>query len=115
MEIDLADFKARLEELAGRASCLDKQVSDTAQTVDLDQNRLGRLSRMDAMQGQAMAVASSARLQQELQRINKALLRIDTGDFGRCLECDEFIAVARLEIDPSAERCVECAKLVEKA
>jgi DnaK suppressor protein len=77
--------------------------------VELDQTRQGRLSRMDALQGQAMAQETERRRQAELKRIEAALARIKSGDFGYCLSCDEEIAAKRLEFDPSVSLCVDCA------
>jgi len=39
-----------------------------------------------------------------------ALKRIESGDYGYCLNCDEEIAVKRLEIDPAAPLCLDCAR-----
>jgi len=81
-----------------------------AETVELDQARQGRLSRMDALQGQAMSQATELRRQQELQNIATALERIDTGDYGYCEQCGEQIIAARLEIEPAVSLCVQCAE-----
>lgn len=80
-----------------------------AGTVELDQSRMGRLSRMDALQGQAMSRESQRRRQEELQRIDAALQRIEAGEFGDCLRCGEPIAPGRLEFDPATPLCIECA------
>lgn len=77
--------------------------------VELDQARVGRLSRMDALQMQAMASATASRRKQEVQRIDAALARIESGDYGYCLSCDEEIAPARLELDPATPNCIRCA------
>ncbi|MCB1747316.1 MAG: TraR/DksA C4-type zinc finger protein [Gammaproteobacteria bacterium] len=82
-------------------------------TVELDQTRVGRLSRMDAMQGQAMAKATGARRALELERIAAALARIDAGEYGDCQACGEPIAPARLEFDPAAVVCIHCAEAAE--
>ena len=68
---------------------------------------------MDAMQGQAMAQASVDRQRQLLQKVEAALARVENGDYGRCLECDGFIAGKRLEVDLTAEYCIECAQALE--
>lgn len=78
-------------------------------TVTLDQQSVGRLSRMDAMQQQAMAQATERQRGNELVRINQAMNRLDAGDYGYCDECGEEIAAKRLEIDPAANLCVRCA------
>lgn len=104
---------ARLSEklLARRAEL--RQISDSARDsrkpVELDQSKVGRLSRMDAMQDQAMAQESERRRAGELQRIEAALERLKSGDYGYCLSCDEAIAPARLELDPAVATCVNCA------
>ena len=81
-----------------------------AEAVELDQTRVGRLSRMDALQGQAMAQATAARRRLELTRIGAALVRIEHGEFGDCAVCGEPIARARLEFDPAAVACIACAQ-----
>ena len=81
-----------------------------AETVELDQSRVGRLSRMDAMQQQAMAQATNQRRAEELRRIAVALRRIENDEFGYCLNCDEEIAPGRLDFDPSIPNCIDCAE-----
>lgn len=78
-------------------------------TVMLDQSRVGRLSRMDALQGQAMAQETARRRDNEVARINAALKRIEQDEYGYCLGCGEKIAVKRLTLDPTAAVCVTCA------
>jgi len=77
--------------------------------VELDQSRVGRLSRMDALQGQAMAQETVRRRKNELGRIKSALTRVENGDYGYCVRCDEEISAARLELDPSMPLCIDCA------
>jgi DnaK suppressor protein len=77
--------------------------------VELDQSRVGRLSRMDALQGQAMAQETVRRRKNELARIEAALQRLSDGDYGYCLKCDEEISDKRLALDPSTTLCIECA------
>jgi len=79
-------------------------------TVELDQQAVGRLSRQDALQNQAMAKATHARRQVERQKLKAALARMDEGEFGYCEDCGEDIAAGRLELDPGVVRCVDCTK-----
>ncbi len=79
-------------------------------TVELDQQAVGRLSRMDALQNQAMAKASHVRRQTLKTRFEAALRRMDAGEFGYCEDCGDDIAQARLALDPAATRCISCAK-----
>ncbi|MBI5695063.1 MAG: TraR/DksA C4-type zinc finger protein [Nitrospirae bacterium] len=108
-DIDLEYFKARLTErrealLSGRDAR-----RDGAEPVELDQARVGRISRMDAMQQQAMSLETTRRADLELQRIAVAFGRIDSGDYGYCLKCEETIAEGRLRADPAATVCIDCA------
>jgi DnaK suppressor protein len=77
--------------------------------VELDQQSVGRLSRMDAMQQQAMALDLTRRRQHRKVAIDKALTRVRNGEYGYCVGCGEAIAVRRLEVDPTFEVCVRCA------
>ncbi len=81
--------------------------------VELDQTKVGRLSRMDAMQQQAMAQTSARRTEVDLQRIRTAISRLRSGDYGYCVRCDEEIAQKRLEIDPATLICIDCARAAE--
>lgn len=88
---------------------VSESAAEERKPVQLDQQSVGRLSRMDAMQVQAMAQAVEARRQGRLNRIEAALRRLERGDYGYCVSCDEEIPLKRLEIDPATERCVDCA------
>ncbi|OUR76891.1 hypothetical protein A9Q83_12865 [Alphaproteobacteria bacterium 46_93_T64] len=90
---------------------LEIMVSSAAddKPVELDQSRVGRLSRMDALQGQAMAQETTRRRKNELSRIEAALARVKSGDYGYCMNCDEEIVQKRLELDPSTALCISCA------
>lgn len=86
--------------------------SDRA-TVEVDQQRLGRLSRMDALQSQAMAQEVERHRQIELHHIEDALKRLEEGEYGYCTACDAKIPAARLDLDPSVPLCVKCASKAE--
>jgi DnaK suppressor protein len=88
---------------------LQQTADEAAKTVELDQTSVGRLSRMDALQGQAMSQERDRRRRIELQRIAAALQRIEVGDYGDCVHCGEAIAIARLQLDPATPLCIDCA------
>ncbi|MBI4792936.1 MAG: TraR/DksA family transcriptional regulator, partial [Deltaproteobacteria bacterium] len=99
-DIDTEYFRKRLKER--RADILAGQEAKKGEApVELDQARVGRLSRMDAMQQQAMAQAAARLSEVERQRIEAALKRIDAGEYGYCVLCDEEIGEGRLRFDPS--------------
>jgi DnaK suppressor protein len=69
---------------------------------------------MDAMQAQQMAQASGRRRELMLHRVTAALARIENGDYGICQSCDESINPRRLEFDPTAVLCIQCASKAEQ-
>lgn len=99
--------------LKDRLARIDDDQAATASEcapVMLDQSRVGRLSRMDALQVQAMAKAQERRRRAERQRIEAALERLADGTWGLCTECGETIAGARLDFDPTVALCIRCAR-----
>lgn len=102
-------FRERLNQEAAELRASDAGTAEDRAPVELDQTQVGRLSRMDAMQQQAMAAAQSRRRISRLKAIEAALKRIDADDYGWCDECGEEIPIGRLKLDPCAMRCVACA------
>ena len=98
-----------LSELQDITNISLKTVKDRA-PVELDQQAIGRLSRMDAMQQQSMDTAKEARRIGRLRLIEAALRRLEEGDYGYCLNCDESISDGRLKLDPTFPLCIDCAK-----
>lgn len=82
--------------------------------VELDQARVGRLSRMDSMQQQAMAQELDRRRDIQLKRIEGAYLRLDNGTYGSCAKCKNVIESSRLEFDPTVFFCQSCASQAER-
>ena len=113
-DLDLEFFKTSLKK-----RLLDLQSGrETEQRegvpVELDPTKVGRLSRMDAMQQQAMAQATARRTELELQRIQMAFKRLESGDYGFCVKCGEEIDERRLRVDPAALVCIDCARSAER-
>lgn len=111
---DISHFRRLLLHRQQQLRDLIAGSADTTKPVELDQSSVGRLSRMDAMQGQAMSLERERRNQRELTKIAAALRRIDNEEFGICEDCGEDIAQARLEIDPGARLCIDCARRSER-
>ena len=107
---DMNAVRARLVQLRDELLGLSTISQEARSTVDLDQQSVGRLSRMDALQQQAMAQATERQRLADLQRIEAALTRVDDDEYGFCLECGDEIAAKRLHIDPAAALCVRCAR-----
>ena len=104
------NFRQQLLDLRSKLQELETLSADACKPVALDQSMVGRLSRIDAMQGAQMAHEASRRRQQQLTRIVDALARIDSDDYGYCTLCDEDISIGRLGIDPAYSLCVHCAE-----
>jgi len=104
------DIRARLLALKADLEELSDMSGEARATVELDQQSVGRLSRMDALQGQAMAQSSERQRRANIQRIESALSRLDQGEYGVCVECGEDISAKRLEVDPAAAFCITCAR-----
>ena len=107
---DNQDFKQILHDRQAELRALSEISSQSREAVELDQTSVGRVSRIDAIQSQAMALANERNRTAELARIDTALKRIESGDFGYCVACGEGIAPKRLAFDPSIPTCVNCAK-----
>lgn len=106
---DEASFRTLITERLEALKAEDELGVAGQATVELDQQAVGRLSRMDALQNQAMAQASAARRELERNRLQAALSRMEEGEFGYCEDCGEKIAPGRLELDPAAQLCIDCA------
>lgn len=105
----LAQYRERLEILIEELENLDGMTKESRKPVELDQTTQGRLSRMDALQVQAMQEATADRRRSEKMRAVAALERMDAGDYGYCVSCGEDIPKKRLDHDPAVPTCVDCA------
>ena len=113
--MELATIELYKKQLEQRLCKLEEEQRSTAEDhkpVVLDQTTQGRLSRMDAMQVQAMALETKRRREVGINRIKATLSRIKEGKFGFCINCGDEIGVKRLDIDPSTPTCISCARLI---
>lgn len=85
-----------------------------ADVVTLDQTTVGRVSRMDAIQQQSMAVSMREKASLKLQRVQAALRAITTDEYGYCRQCDERIAYPRLLAQPEAISCFTCQEKTDR-
>ena len=106
---DLIKFKTNLLNLKLEILEIEIASSGSKKPVALDQSSVGRVTRIDAIQQQQMAVESSRRRTDAILRIEAALLRIQSDEFGVCVKCGDDIATARLDIDPTFIKCVNCS------
>ena len=103
LRAELETLKATLEvRLHGSAAA--------AKPVELDQSAVGRVSRMDAMQSQAMVHATRRTMQLQLTQCNNALRAIEGGEYGLCRKCEEPVGIKRLRVKPEVPFCMECQR-----
>ena len=107
-KIDIDEVRKALNKELEEVERLDRQSAEGRKPVQLDQTSVGRLSRVDALQQQAIAQETQRRRQLRRQRIQLALVRIDHEEFGYCEKCGEPIPQKRLELDWTVRTCVRC-------
>jgi len=102
--------RQRLINLRREIEALSLAATDNRKPVTLDQQSVGRLSRMDSLQVQAMDKAQEQARRKSIVRIDAALERLSSDNYGYCVTCDEEIGAKRLENDPAVPLCVKCAR-----
>lgn len=109
-ETEIRHYREVLEAALDALDAEDALGAEGQNVVTLDQQSVGRLSRMDALQGQALAKATAARRSAARARTRAAIARMEEGEFGYCTECGEEIAANRLALDPALPTCISCAR-----
>lgn len=108
MTISHSKFRNKLKaDLVKIEEALIQSATSTG-TVTLDQSSVGRLSRMDAMQQQAMAQNMQGRLLLQKRKLMAALDRLEAGTFGICCQCSSVIGQERLDNDSATVFCADC-------
>jgi DnaK suppressor protein len=87
---------------------------ESAEPVTLDQQSVGRVSRIDAIQQQQMNVANREQSTLLLKSVTSALARIAAEEYGYCEDCGEAVGYARLHVQPQALRCLACQSALEQ-
>ena len=106
LEKTLNSLKRQLEEQLG----INQESSGT---VTLDQSRVGRLSRVDALQQQQMAISTRHHNKERLRLVHRALADLSAGEYGYCAKCDEEIAYQRLLAKPESKFCITCQQSID--
>ena len=108
MDID----QIRLNMISRRKQLFDlsREVKAARKPLELDQTRVGRLSRMDALQLDAMEEETSRRRNLEIVQIDAALARIENDEYGLCVKCGHEIDAKRLQLQPMVPFCIGCVE-----
>ena len=107
--LDLNIYRTLLRDLREQLIENEDAGREAAGTVELDQGRVGRLTRIDALQAQAMSRETQRRRERELRLVEGALRRVESGDYGYCADCGKLIDPRRLRISPATPLCIRCA------
>jgi DnaK suppressor protein len=110
---DLKRFRKILEEK--RDAVIARARETIAQEMTLDANELPDemdLASSEYMQSFTFRLRGRERV--FLQKIEKALKKLDEGEFGVCSSCDEPISIKRLEARPETELCIRCKEDQER-
>mgnify|MGYP002631118253 CR=1 FL=1 len=106
--MDMKFYKKLLQARKNELKEMNDASAESRKTIELDQTSVGRLSRMDALQGQAMNNAIAERRKLALLKVEGALKRMQDDNFGYCLKCGEEISEKRLNFDPATLYCSDC-------
>jgi len=111
IDSEIENFHLQLLQMREDLLQIEETSKQGGKTVELDQAKVGRLSRMDAMQSQQIALETERRRKLQLHKIGVTLKRIESDDYGYCLTCGEEIDIRRLKADPTNSKCIVCADL----
>jgi DnaK suppressor protein len=112
--VEISNLKQQLESQKETLQIQLQESDNSTKPVTLDQQSVGRVSRIDAIQQQQMASANRDQSLALLQEVDVALKRIESDEYGLCLICDEPIALARLQAQPHTANCIICQSKQEK-
>jgi len=82
---------------------------DLSKPVSLD-SAIGRISRMDAINNKSITESALRQAEEKLAKLNQALTKVGTKDFGVCIKCKQPIPLGRILLMPESLRCVNCAR-----
>ena len=74
-----------------------KTIETKTKIVELDQQLIGRLSRMDSIIDKEMSIAKIERQKLRLKQLEEALKNLENEDFGVCIDCGENIEFKRIK------------------
>ena len=104
----LAELREELEAQLARLSRSIEASEAALKPVELDQSRVGRLSRMDELQNQSLTRNLHEREEIRLTLVRNAIARMEEGTYGLCAACESEIPYERLLVFPEAVECGGC-------
>ncbi len=110
MKKKLNDLKIIIKDELNKTLHSIEMLKNNSKIVELDQQLIGRLSRMDSIMDQKMSIAKLERQKLRLNQLELALNNIQNEGFGVCIDCGEDIEFKRLQLNPTVKKCFECMK-----
>ena len=93
---------------------LEDEISRTVQQMrDVPENPPDPNDRASQETDMSLELRSRDRERKLIKKIDEAIERIETADYGYCEVCGVEIGVERLEARPTAELCIDCKTLDE--
>ncbi len=111
----MTDWSKLLDELETELTDEVRDLRQAASVESLEQQPLGRISRNEALQRQAMAKANLKQVERRLGQLKAARQRLEEGEYGYCLDCGQAIEPGRLEARPESPCCIACQGKRESA
>jgi len=105
-------------QLAELKAAISAKIEQTRQTITAQQgdsgaiapdNAIGRISRVAAMYDKQVNEGTLQRAKDRLVKLEYALKRVDTPEFGICQYCSQPIPPARIVAMPESTTCMRCA------
>ena len=110
---EIAELRDALLTLKSELETTMRRSTEAAKPVTLDQQAVGRVSRIDAIQQQKMVEANRHRQMLRLSQVKQALEAIVNGEYGECRRCEEPIGFRRLQARPESPICLDCQNSLE--
>jgi RNA polymerase-binding transcription factor DksA len=107
LEHDLMNAVARLRQMES-AVALEDTPAPVAASDSFDFDEIQEIERRE------IGFATRGILLERVLKLQSAIDRVRTGDYGTCVECGEGIAAARLKVLPEVETCVRCQDRLER-
>lgn len=100
------DLERRLKQLQERAHELEEHWHSVGKEDRADWEETAQMR-----EGDGVANALEDHVLEEIESIQRAIARLDSGDYGNCIECDDAIGINRMRAIPTATLCLRCAQL----
>ena len=101
---------SRKEQILKNLSGVKEEI-DELQTQELNDEGDHAAANSDSLVESAIITQQ----QQELVEIERALNKIESGEYGICEMCEDPIGFQRLKVKPHAVYCIDCREIVEKS